>query len=427
MANPEHVELLWQGADAISDWREANPDAPLELRGANLHRADLVGAGLCEAHLAGADLRDADLNAADLDGADLQRANLHGANLSGANLSGAYLHEADLSRANLSRADLHSAQLNEARLRGANLTWANLMWADLVGADLEGTQLRGANLFESLLWGARLRAADLSHAKLHAACLSEADLRGANLTGAHLDEANLHGTQFGWTVFGDVDLSAVKDLSTARHQGPSTIGVDTLARSRGRIPGEFLRQCGFRPWQILEAKLYDPALSLDDLREFHQQAVLARQRSPLTLGGVFISHAHADAAFADQLRRRLGEDDIPTWQDRRGVSDEALPRPNVPRVRRNDLVLLVLSAASVVSDWIAQELDRIRHKEKEEGREILRLLALDDAWRARVADVEADPRAVWQYVGQKPILDFTGWDRGGGREAFAVLASGLRI
>lgn len=426
MANPEHVDLLRQGADAIADWREANPGAPLELRGADLRRADLVGAALCEANLAGADLRDADLNAADLDGADLRRANLDLADLSGANLSGAYLHEADLSRANLSRADLHSAQLNEARLRGANLTWANLMWADLVGADLEGSQLRGANLFETLLWGAKLRAADLSHAKLHAACLSEADLREANLTGADLDEANLHGTQLGWTVFGDVDLSAVKDLTTARHQGPSTIGVDTLARSRGRIPGEFLRQCGFRPWQILEAKLYDPAVSLEDLREFQQQAFLARQRGPLTCGGVFISHAHADAAFADQLRRRLGEDGIPTWQDRRGVPEDALHRPGVPRVRRNDLVLLVLSAASVASSWIEKELDRTRHKEKEEGREILRLLALDDAWQARIADGDADPRAVWRFAGQKQVLDFSGWERGGFPEAFAELSSGLR-
>jgi len=426
MANPDHVELLRLGADAISDWREANPAAALDLRGADLCHANLVGLALCEAHLADADLREADLNAADLDGADLQRADLHGANLIGADLSGAYLHEADLGRANLSRADLHSAQLNEASLRGANLTWANLMWADLVGADLEGAQLRGANLFESLLWGVRLRAADLSHARLHAACLSEADLREANLTGADLDEANLHGTYLGWTVFGDLDLSAVKDLATARHQGPSTLGVDTLARSRGCIPDDFLGQCGFRPWQILEARLYDPALSADEFRRLQHEAFLARERGPRNLGGVFISHAYADSTFADRVWQRLREAGIPAWLDRHDGPETLLHRPDAPLVRRTDAVLLVLSAASVGSLWMELELERARRREKEEQVESLHLVALDDAWQAKVADGESNPRAPWQFVSRKRVLDLSGWNTGDSSQALGILFSELQ-
>ena len=51
------------------------------LRGADLHRANL-----CEANLQRANLRGADLHRADLRGADLQRANLRGADLRGANI-----------------------------------------------------------------------------------------------------------------------------------------------------------------------------------------------------------------------------------------------------------------------------------------------------------------------------------------------------
>ena len=51
------------------------------LRGADLHRANL-----CEADLCGANLRGADLHRANLCGADLHRADLHRANLCGANI-----------------------------------------------------------------------------------------------------------------------------------------------------------------------------------------------------------------------------------------------------------------------------------------------------------------------------------------------------
>ena len=44
--------------------------------------------------------------------------------------------------------------------------------------------------------------------------------------------------------FADVDLSEVKGLESVGHQGPSTIGVDTLVRSEGEIPEAFLRGCG---------------------------------------------------------------------------------------------------------------------------------------------------------------------------------------
>ena len=51
MANPEHVALVRQGAEAISTWRETPPFKQL-----NLHRADLRGADLRGANLRAADL-----------------------------------------------------------------------------------------------------------------------------------------------------------------------------------------------------------------------------------------------------------------------------------------------------------------------------------------------------------------------------------
>jgi hypothetical protein len=71
-----------------------------------------------------------------------------------------------------------------------------------------------------------------------------ADLDGADLNGADLDGANLSGAIVGRTEFGHVDLSVVKGLETVNHYRPSTIGIDTIYKSKGKIPPVFLRGCG---------------------------------------------------------------------------------------------------------------------------------------------------------------------------------------
>jgi hypothetical protein len=116
MANPEHVEVVKQGAEAIQKWREDNPKMKLDLGGADLHRAHLTEANLTGAFLVRADLSEAELREANLAGAELGDADLHEANLAGANL-----REASLARANLYQVrgaplahNLETARLREA-------------------------------------------------------------------------------------------------------------------------------------------------------------------------------------------------------------------------------------------------------------------------------------------------------------------------
>ena len=70
MANPEHVALVKQGAEAIRQWREENPGVRLDLAGADLRKIGFTEADLREADLLRADLRGAYLIEADLRGAD---------------------------------------------------------------------------------------------------------------------------------------------------------------------------------------------------------------------------------------------------------------------------------------------------------------------------------------------------------------------
>jgi Pentapeptide repeats (8 copies) len=118
MANPDHVELVRQGAEATRKWwNEKSPGARLDLHGVDLSGADL-----------------------------------HEPNLREANLSGAFLVKTNLRRAFLAEANLSHAQLSEADLRQANLHRADLSWAILEQADLRWAYLGGASLYKASLY-----------------------------------------------------------------------------------------------------------------------------------------------------------------------------------------------------------------------------------------------------------------------------------
>jgi uncharacterized protein YjbI with pentapeptide repeats len=224
MANPEHVALVRQGANAIAAWREAYPGERLDLE-----KADLIGADLRGANLQRAKLHEAHLREADLSGAHLQNAGLRAAHLVGANLHGAHLQQAYLVRANLEHACLSWARLQRAHLHGAYMEAAHLQEANLQRAHLPWVYLVHAEL-----GGAYLERADLQWANLHE----------ANLAGAHLQEANLLEIVVGNTTFANTNLNGAQGLDTCRHLGSSPLDLGTLAKS-GILPAAFLRGCGW--------------------------------------------------------------------------------------------------------------------------------------------------------------------------------------
>src|SRR5574341_388768 len=82
---------------------------------------------------------------------------------------------------------------------------------------------------------ADLTYANLSNAILKGANLSEAILRNTNFSHADLSEADLWDAVVSGTIFVDVYLSSVGGLWSVTHNGPSTIGIDTLYKSSGKI------------------------------------------------------------------------------------------------------------------------------------------------------------------------------------------------
>jgi uncharacterized protein YjbI with pentapeptide repeats len=366
MANEEHLKILKQGVEVWNRWRKENPKVRRpDLSGADLFREPLIEADLFRADLSGADLFMANLfmahlSEAHLSGADLFRANLFKADLREAHLNGAHLREADLSGARLRKADLSGADLFRADLSGADLFRADLTGADLIGADLIRADLREARLIEAHLSGADLSGARLIEAHLSAADLSGADLFRADLSRADLSGADLSGAMVAYTLFADIDLSVVKGLETITHDGSSTIGVDTIYRSKGRIPEAFLRGVGI-PDNFIT---YFTSLTGEAMQYY----------------SCFISYSSQDEAFAQRLHNDLQGQGVRCWfapEDMK-IGDKIRFRVD-ESIRVYDKLLLILSESSIASEWVEHEVEHALDLERERGQMVLFPVRLDEA------------------------------------------------
>jgi uncharacterized protein YjbI with pentapeptide repeats len=307
----------------------------------------------------------------------------------------------------LDHTDFSNVDICDVKLSGVNLKGANLEGVKLSGARLDGADLSRANLSR-----AKLRWADLSYATLSGANLSLADLTGTKLSSTELDGADLSRASCGRTKFIEVDLSETIGLESVKHDQPSIIDVGTLLRSEGRIPEAFLRGCG-APDALIE---YLP--------------LVFRAMQPIQFYSCLISHSSRDQAFADRLRSRMIQEKLRVWyapEDMRGGrrSVEQIDQA----IRLHDKLLLVLSKASMASQWVLHEIRRAIEREKCEKRQVLFPIALAPwkeikAWSALDSDSGQD---LAKLVRAYHLPDFSKWkDHDSFEKAFARLLDDLK-
>lgn len=120
-----------------------------------------------------------------------------------------------------------------------------------------------------------------------------------NFWGAVLKNADFTRARFMYTILASVNLSEIKGLYSALHEGPSTISIDTLARSGGTIPDDFLRACGLS----------------DEFIEQNRNWIGSKMESY----SCFISYSHVDNSFATRLYAQLQASGIRCWLDKKKI------------------------------------------------------------------------------------------------------------
>ena len=304
MARAEHLKVVRHGAEAIAEWRTANPGAQLELP-----RADL---------------------------SDLS------------------LQDADLSKANLTRADLTGADLKRARLTRADLTRA-----DLTMTDLSNASLRGVNLYR------------------------------ASFTAAHLAGVDFSNARFGFTCISDCDLCKAKGLGKTKHEIPSSVGLDTLARTLRGNNGRFSRE---------QSQFFRAAGVPNDIL-----SALPRILKDLKHYSCFIAYGGPDEEFAADLSKRLSAKGVETWFFPR---DATVGEPSIEeerRARRNaDKVVVICSVGGLSHPGVLREIDETG---QEDPRRLVSILR-DDGWRNPAYRVERDGRDLKHYLTKNVWADF---------------------
>jgi TIR domain/Pentapeptide repeats (8 copies) len=368
MANPEHLRILERGAKAWNRWRSKHSSELPDLQKAWLQNLELKDANLSRVNFRFGRFGDADLRDVNFSGADLTASEFF--SYCGSEIRPACLVGADFNSANLENADLSYADLSEADFTGANLVGTNLS-------------------------GAKLNRANLTH---------------ANLRMLKVNNTDMNSTLWGYTVLADTDMSSVKGMDTILHGGPSTIGVDALYRSQGKIPDKFLHDAG------VSEDIIDIARSL-------------RTGPPIQLHSCFISYSTKDEEFVLRLHSRMREANMRVWCAAKDLqSGKKLHEQLFEAIQFHDRLLIVLSEHSIQSEWVMTEIRKARETEKKEKRRKLFPIRLTDFetlrdWTCFDADTGKDLAVeVREYF----IPDFSNWkDHDAFESAFARLKKDL--
>lgn len=344
MANPEHLKTLKSGWRAWNKWRDEHPAVM-----------------------------------PDLSYTDLKCVKLRTANLRGVNFTKSSLSECDLKGVYFSGADLSGARLHQADLKFAKLGGAKLVGTDLVGADLKFADLRGADL-------------------------SKAVVGFVNFEATKLDGAIFSKAIAGFTTFKGTNLGSAVGLESVWHQSPSSIDVETLLVSGGRIPESFLAGCGVPESFIVQL----PAL------------VSAMQ--PIQFYSCFISYSSKDEELAQRLYADLHAKGVRCWFAPEDLKIGERFRRRIDEVIRiHDKLLLILSEHSVASSWVEKEVETAMESEDEQKRTVLFPVRLDDSVMEIKAGWPADVRRT------KHIGDFRRWkEHDEYQKAFARLLADLK-
>jgi len=214
----------------------------------------------------------------------------------------------------------------------------------------------------------------------------------------------------GETIFADVDLSVARGLETMVNKGPSSVGIDTIYKSHGKIPEIFLRGCGV-PDEFIA----------------YIGSMVGR---PIEYYSCFISYSTRDQEFAERLYADLQNKGVRCWFAPHDIKGGRKIHEQIDdAIRLHDKLLLILSEHSMSSNWVKTEIANARQRKEQEKKNLLfpiTLAPMDEVkkWKLFDADPGIDSaREVREYF----IPDFSRWKEHDSYQAALVrLVKGLK-
>src|SRR6185295_12932483 len=131
---------------------------------------------------------------------------------------------------------------------------------------------------------------------------------------------------------------------------------------------------------------------------------LYKPTSSLRRARIFISYASEDSAFVDLLEDRLPEDGARCWRDRRSLLAGRIDKQIENAIAHHDVLVVVLSEASIASEWVRWEIEQARAVEKAAGRDYICPISIDRAWESW----QGDP-VLKREISKYHVLPFVGW------------------
>ena len=207
----------------------------------------------------------------------------------------------------------------------------------------------------------------------------------------------------GFTRLTEVDLSTASGLETVRHDYPSTIGIDTIYASQGRIPRVFLKGAGVP----------------DDLIDYMDAFICGKA---IQFYSCFISYSSKDQEFAERLRADMQSKGLRVWYAPEDLKWGDETREGIDRaIRLYDKLLVVLSENSIDSAWVKKEVETAFEEEGRRKKLVLFPIRLDNTVMETERAWAGDLRRM------RNIGDFRQWkDHDAYKKAFERLLRDLK-
>ena len=337
------------------------------------------------------------------------QASLVECNLERAVFDGCILALADFSRSNLRESRFHKCNAIRCSFQECDLTDADfepsaLAEADFFKADLTRANLSNCNAGESFLMQAKLVETKLSLTVFTGAVFGATTIKNVHLLTTELSDIQHALPSY---IDGATIDNVRDDLLTARLLGQATeeagrskIGVDKLAEIERQINKimagirQFLLRAGSSKDDLERIDAVTPSLAED-------------------FASVFISYSSRDEEFARYLYNQLTLYGISVWFAPNSMRGGKKIHEQVERaIGDQDKLILVLSDASLKSNWVSTEIITAFSREERQAPQVfypIRIVEFDTirAWTLFDADSGLD---IAKRVREYYIPDFSEWE-----------------